>query len=151
SCAVDVTLASFRDGMLGGVHELVDPSACADEARSGEWRALGWAPQGILVARLGERRVLPITTEGLAAGAPVALEADAPWPAPALGARITPDGSTWILERREGVLHVRDERASLWRPRGWSEGEAPSAAAISPDGRDVAVLRGDAIWILSAP
>lgn len=151
SCAVDVTLASFRDGVLGGVHELVDPTACAEDARSGEWRALGWAPQGILVARLGERRVLPITTEGLAAGAPVALEADAPWPAPALGARITADGSTWILERREGVLHVRDGRASLWRPSGWSEGEAPSAAAISPDGREVAVLRGDAIWILSAP
>lgn len=151
SCAVDVTLASFRDGVLGGVHELVDPTACADDARSGEWRALGWAPQGILVARLGERRVLPITTEGLAAGAPVVLEADAPWPAPALGARITSDGSTWILERREGVLHVRDGRASLWRPSGWSEGEPPSAAAISPDGREVAVLRGDAIWILSAP
>lgn len=151
SCAVDVTLASFREGVLGGVHELVDPTACADDARSGEWRALGWAPQGILVARLGERRVLPITTEGLAAGAPVVLETDAPWPAPALGARITPDGSAWILERREGVLHVRDGRASLWRPSGWSEGEAPSAAAISPDGREVAVLRGDAIWILSAP
>lgn len=150
-CAVDVTLASFRDGTLGGVHELVDPTACPEDARSGEWRALGWAPQGILVARLGERRVLPITTEGLSAGAPVALEDEAPWPAPALGARITPDGSTWILERREGVLHVRDGRASLWRPSGWSEGEPPSAAAISPDGREVAVLRGDAIWILSAP
>jgi len=150
-CAVDVTLASFRDGALGGVHELVDPTACVEDAGTTEWRALGWAPQGILVARLGERRVLPITTEGLAAGTPVALEADAPWPAPALGARITPDGSAWVLERREGVLHVRDGRASLWRPSGWSEGEPPSAAAISPDGREVAVLRGDSIWILSAP
>jgi hypothetical protein len=150
-CAVDVTLASFRDGTLGGVHELVDPTACTEDARSTEWRALGWAPQGILVARLGERRVLPITTEGLAAGTPVPLEVDAPWPAPALGARITPDGSAWILERREGVFHVRDGRASLWRPSGWSEGEPPSAAAISPDGREVAVLRGDAIWLLSAP
>lgn len=150
-CAVDVTVALFREGALGGVHELVDSSICGDDTRVGEWRALGWAPQGILVARLGDRRVLPVTTEGLAAGDPVAVDADAPWPAPALGARITPDGSVWILERREGVLHTRDGRTSLWRPSGWSEGESPSAAAVSPDGREVAVLRGDAIWILSAP
>lgn len=148
-----VSLAAWRDGTLGPEHELAldvcDPTAAPTDARS-PWRVLGWAPQGLVAARLGQRRVLPVTSDGLAAGAPMELDADAPWPAPVRGPRITPDGSTWILERAEGVLVFRDDAVSLWRPEGWSDGPAPTAAALSQDGATIAVLRGDAIWILRA-
>ncbi|MCB9598894.1 MAG: hypothetical protein H6722_21845 [Sandaracinus sp.] len=150
-CGAEASLALFLGGTLGGAHEvtIAQPDGCEDEdARP--WRIVGWAPQGLLAARLGERRVVPITTDGLPAGDPVVLDADAPWPAPARGGRVTPDGDTWILERPEGVLVFSGGRVELWRPEGWAQGPAPSAAAVSADGTEVAVLRGDAIWILSS-
>lgn len=125
-----------------------DGASCPD--RPSPWRVLGWAPQGLLAARASERRVVPLTTEALPTGAPMVLGASDPWPAPAQGGRITPDGSTWILERAEGVVHVSPAGVALWRPAGWSAGPAPSAAALSADGRRVVVLRGERLFRLSA-
>ncbi len=146
-CGAMLSLARFEGGTLGAPREVALDVACAQEG--GALRVLGWAPQGVLAADLERRVVLPLTADGLAAGAPVSLDADAPWPAPARGGRITPDGERWILERAEGVLVFEAGRVALWRPEGWAEGPPPAAAAISADGREIAVLRGDSLWVLT--
>lgn len=144
-----LSFASRRPAHAVSLFVAEDQAPCAE--RPSPWRVLGWAPQGLLAARAGERRVIPLTTEALATGEPMVLGADDPWPAPARGGRITPDGSTWILERAEGVLHVSPAGAALWRPSGWASSPAPSAAAISDDGERVVLLVGERLLLLRAP
>jgi hypothetical protein len=118
-----------------------------------EWAVLGWAPQGLVAASGDLLRIVPLNAFAKPAGRPIELNPGSPLPAPIRGARITPDGSRYVIPHSEGVV-VRDWRkggAGLWlRPADWDTvpGELRSVA-ISPDGRRVAIQKGSEIRLLS--
>jgi hypothetical protein len=118
-----------------------------------EWAVLGWAPQGLVVSSGDLLRVVPLNSFAKPAGSPIDLRTGSPLPAPIRGARITADGSRYVIPHPEGIV-VRDWRgggAGLWlRPADWNAvpGELRSIA-ISPDGRSVAVQKGTEIRLLT--
>ena len=118
-----------------------------------EWAVLGWAPQGLVAASGDLLRIVPLNAFAKPAGRPIDLSAGDPLPAPIRGARITTDGSRYVIPHTEGIV-VRDWRkggAGIWlRPADWSAvpGELRSIA-ISPDGRRVAIQKGSEIRLLT--
>jgi len=118
-----------------------------------EWAVLGWAPQGLVAASGDLLRVVPLNSFAKPAGRPINLSAGSPLPAPIRGARITADGSRYVIPHAEGIV-VRDWRgggAGLWlRPTDWNAvpGELRSIA-ISPDGQRVAIQKGSEIRVLT--
>jgi hypothetical protein len=98
-------------------------------------------------------RIVPLNELAKPTGSPIELSPGSPLPAPIRGARITPDGSRYVIPHAEGVV-VRDWQeggAGVWlRPADWSAvpGELRSVA-ISPDGRLVAVQKGSEIRLLT--
>ena len=125
------------------------PSAFRDD--DGGWSLLAWAPQGLLVARGAELRMVPMDASGRAAGPPTPLEAGDPMPAPLRGPGVTPGGEAYLALTAEGVLlrrlHPR-EQTLLLRPEGWSPERPIHAAAISENGEQIALLMGDALLLL---
>ena len=118
-----------------------------------EWAVLGWAPQGLVAASGDRLRVVPLNAFAKPAGRPIDLSTGDPLPAPIRGARITADGSRYVIPHAEGIV-VRDWRgggAGIWlRPADWNAvpGELRSIA-ISPDGRHVAIQKGSEIKLLT--
>lgn len=118
-----------------------------------EWAVLGWAPQGLVAASGDLLRVLPLNASAKSAGQAIDLRVGSPLPAPIRGARVTEDGSRYVIPHAEGVV-VRDWRrggTGLWlRPADWDAVPgAIRALAISPDGRRVALQKGNEIRLLS--
>lgn len=106
------------------------------------WWLLGWAPQGVLVT--------DGVTRFVAGTGVVPLAADAPAPAPLRGGRVTRDGERWVTETAIGLLVHDGSSVALVRPRGWDEvGGAPRDAAVSEDGRTVAVVKGDGVFVFA--
>ncbi|MEM1417561.1 MAG: hypothetical protein AAGH15_21875, partial [Myxococcota bacterium] len=130
----------------------LSPCPAVPPSDDGGWRVLGWAPQGLLASRAGDapdRWLVSLTASGDAVAAPSRLPPRELPPVPLRGGRTTPDGRTWVLETRYGVLRFSGGTAALWRPEGWDAlDDAPVAAALSADGRRVAVLRGGTLWLL---
>ncbi len=119
---------------------------------TGGWKLLGWSPQGLLVVRGDEVRVLPLTDAGRPAGAPLRLGTERPLPVPIYPpGPAAPDGTATVRITRRGVL-VRPRRpgapARLLRPQGWDEARLPSAAAVGPKGDPVAVVRAGRPWLI---
>jgi len=118
-----------------------------------DWAVLGWAPQGLLAATGDRLRIVPLDALAKPAGRPIDLAPGSPLPAPIRGARITPDGSRYVIPHSQGIV-VRDwktEATGLWlRPSDWDTvlGEVRSVA-ISPDGGRVAVQKGTEIRLLT--
>jgi hypothetical protein len=118
-----------------------------------EWAVLGWAPQGLVAASGDLMRVVPLNQLGKPAGRPIELSTKSPLPAPIRGARISTDGTRYVIPHPEGVV-VRDWRkggAGLWlRPADWENvpGDLRSIA-ISPDGQTIALQKGSEIRLLS--
>ena len=72
---------------------------------------------------------------------------------PIRGARITPDGSRYVIPHGEGVV-VRDWRkggSGLWLPPSdWSVVPGKlRALALSPDGKRIALQKGNEIRLLT--
>ena len=117
-----------------------------------EWRVLGWAPQGLVVAMNERVRVVPLRTNARPAGPPFDLPSGMALPAPLLGPSVTPDGSRYLIPQSSGIL-VRSRGGgddAVWlRPEGWDAvtGDV-RAVAISPGGRQVAVHKGNEIRLL---
>lgn len=118
----------------------------------GGWMVLGWAPQGLIAGRGPDLRIAPLTADGQAAGPPRDLDVSSPLPAPIHGGAISPDGSVYVLPSAYGVLLRRlgpEARTELLRPDGWDDTDASIAAlAVSPDGHQVAVLRGARVVVI---
>ncbi|AKF05537.1 hypothetical protein DB32_002686 [Sandaracinus amylolyticus] len=129
------------------------PALRADEDG---WRALGWAPQGVLLARGTELRVVPLDLEGRAAGDPVVLEAGAAIPAPIAPGHATADARVYAYATSAGLVVITlapERRAEFVRPAGWVAPEGASIdVAVSPSGRRLAwIADGRVRWIERAP
>ena len=100
-----------------------------------------------------DSRIIPLNERAKPAGRPIDLSPGSPLPAPIRGARITPDGSRYLIPHTEGVV-VREWRkggVGLWlRPADWSAipGELRSVA-ISPEGRSIALQNGNEIRLVT--
>ncbi|MFT3927987.1 MAG: hypothetical protein QM778_35995 [Myxococcales bacterium] len=128
----------------------------AQRAQAGGFVVLGWAPQGAVVARGSQLRIVPLDLAGKPAGEPRELEPQTPPPAPLPSGAATPDGARYVEATPFGVLvhGVRNGEVELWRPEGYlSLGKAAREAAVSPSGRRVAVVLGDDTfyWLERAP
>jgi len=117
----------------------------------GGWRALGWAPQGVLLHRGAELRVVPLDVEGRPAGPPASLDPGTPAPLPlppgaidSLGSHVASLEGPGVFVRRVGA-----EGATLLWPEGWGALDGtPTDVAVSPSGRRVAVLRGGRVYLI---
>lgn len=120
-------------------------------AESG-YQILGWAPQGVVLARGAEAVVVPLDLQGAPAGEPFVLPPGAPLPAPLPAGAGTPDGTRHAELSPAGVMVYTRAGAApeLWRPDGYSA-IAPSArqVAISPSGKRIAVVANGVVYVLS--
>ena len=115
-------------------------------ADDGGYVPLGWAPQGVLVAHLGELMLVPLDLRGELAGSASVLPLDAPAPAPVLPGAATNDVGHYALLTDHGILvmHRGSEGASvLVRPTGFVRQGTAIDVAISPSGRRVAWIQED--------
>jgi hypothetical protein len=150
--------SSSMDGpVLDGHTALFSPRptpvgvACPDmtaalRADDGGYVPLGWAPQGVLVARLGELMLVPLDLRGELAGSASVLPLDAPAPAPVVPGAASSDVSHYALLTDYGILvmHRGSEGASvLVRPTGFARQGTAIDVAISPSGRRVAWMQED--------
>ncbi|MEM9731054.1 MAG: hypothetical protein AAF997_20950 [Myxococcota bacterium] len=122
-------------------------------ASIGEWTILGWAPQGLIVARGDRLRIVPLSADAKAAGKPSEVRPGSPLPAPVRGPGITSTGTRYVIAHPEGLV-VRDWKkggTGLWlRPPDWDSvpGEVRSVA-LSPDGQRAALQKGSEIRLVS--
>lgn len=128
----------------------------AHRAQNAGFLVLGWAPQGAVVARGGQVRIVPLDLAGKPAGEPRSLDPATPLPAPLPSGAATPDGARYVEATPFGVViySVRSAEVELWRPEGYlSLGKSAREAAVSPSGRKVAVVLGDNTfyWLERAP
>ncbi len=125
---------------------LATQEGCERELRH-PWVLLGWAPQGLVSARGGQRMVAPLSAELRPAGPPRELGRQTPAPAPLRGARSDVTGETWVYETPVGVLRFANESVQLLRSENWDAlGTSPSSAALSSSG-EVAFVRGNAVYL----
>jgi hypothetical protein len=116
------------------------------------FQVLGWAPQGVVLARGAEVWVVPLDLQGQPAGEPFALPEQAPLPAPLPSGAGSSDGARYAELSPAGVLVFSRSSAApeLWRPDGYSAIAASAQqVAISPSGRRVAVVANGGVYILS--
>ncbi|MBK6574627.1 MAG: hypothetical protein IPG17_00195 [Sandaracinaceae bacterium] len=167
SCAAYVVELSALDPILHGPPRLAVIAAlptprCAagapgaiEAAEDGGFVPLGWAPQGLLLARRDELWVVPLTDEARPAGEPFRVATGTLPPAPVNGPAIQRDGSRYVTTLDAGVvLHTLGPEPSLTllRPPGWGEVSGDTAVrgvALAPGGNAVVVQRGAAVYLLT--
>lgn len=122
---------------------------------TGGWRALGWAPQGVLVARGSTLVLAPLDVAGSPLGAPTTLADDEPAPAPIAPGHATADASAWAFTSDVGlVLYRRGQAPQLVMPSTFVRAEGtPVDVAVSPSAQRLAWIEGGhARWVdLAAP
>ena len=96
--------------------------------------------------------MVPLSADAAPSGEPFLIEGDAPPPAPLPSGLASPDGAYRVELTQAGVLVFARGAAGpeLWRPDGFA-GIAQSAreAAISPQGRRVAVVADGIVYVLA--
>jgi hypothetical protein len=151
-------LTSARSTALISPRRAPAGAACPDMTpalRSDDdgWRALGWAPQGLLVARGIDVRMIPLDLSGRAAGAPVVIAPGGAIPGPIAPGHATSDGRLYVRSTTGGIVVVdlasAPRSASLLRPAGWAPPDGTEVdAAISPSGRRIAWISGGRLrWV----
>lgn len=132
-----------------------DTPPALEAAEDGGFVPLGWAPQGVLVARGASLWVVPLTDDARPAGAPFVVAPGALPPAPVNGPAITRDGTRYVTALDMGVvLHSvgPEPSVTLLRPSGWSDlpSDAPlRGLALSPGGNAAVLQRGAAVYLLT--
>ncbi len=122
---------------------------------TGGWRALGWAPQGALVAREGSLVLVPLDVAGSSLGPPTTLADGEPAPAPIAPGHATADASAWAFATSVGlVLYRRGSAPALVMPSVFTHAEGISVdVAVSPSAQRLAWIEaGHLRWVdLSEP
>jgi hypothetical protein len=116
------------------------------------YQALGWAPQGVVLARGSEAFVVPLTSAGAPAGEPLALPAETPLPAPLTAGAAAADGTRYVELTPFGVLLFERHAAppALLRPDGFlAIAGAASDVAVSPSGKRVSVVANGTAYVLT--
>lgn len=115
--------------------------------------ALGWAPQGVLVARDAELSVVPLDVGGHLAGVVETLAPDAIAPAPIAAGHATRDVSAFARATPYGILLVTRSPATttLVRPEGYTHEGSPIDVAVSPSARRLAWIGGGRVHWAAAP
>jgi hypothetical protein len=106
--------------------------------------ALGWAPQGVVLARGARVVVVPLDATGAAMGAPSALLDEVPAPAPLPAGAATVDADAFALAMPFGVVVVdRAARAvRLYRGEDAAPEGLPIDVALAPSGARAAWICG---------
>jgi hypothetical protein len=108
---------------------------------SGGWHVVNWTDQGVLVARAGESRLVPLDADGRSAG-PSVSASDAIAASVVGYADSVPGGVVVRIFGSNGQLF-------LMRPKAWAEqGNKPQHAILSPSGKRVAVIYQQRLAIL---
>jgi hypothetical protein len=167
SCSSYVVELSALDPLLHGPERLANIAAlpaarCAGGAPSaieapddGGYVPLGWAPQGLVVARADELWVVPLSGDARPAGAPFQVARGALPPAPVNGPAIQRDGARYVTALEAGVvLHqlTPEPSVTLLRPSGWSDiagAVVVRGVALAPSANAVVVQRGAAVYLLT--
>ena len=130
--------------------EIDSPLSIQQRRDTGGWRALGWAPQGALVAREGTLVLVPLDIAGASLGLPTTLAADEPAPAPIAPGHATADASAWAFTTDVGlVLYRRGHDAALVIPTTFAHAEGIAIdVAVSPDASRLAWIEGGHLrWV----
>ena len=113
--------------------------------------ALGWAPQGVIVARLGELLVVPLDVHGTLAGDASTLTPETPAPAPVMPGAATSDVSVYAFATDQGLLRLRRGatlEVTLVRPAEYAHEGSVIDVAVSPSGRRLAWIQaGHVRWV----
>lgn len=167
SCAAYVVELVALDPILHGAPRLANLApletprcpagapAAIEAAEDGGFVPLGWAPQGLLLARRDELWVLPLTDEARPAGEPFQVAAGTLPPAPVNGPAIQRDGARYVTALDAGVvLHNLgpEPGLTLLRPTGWSDVTGDTAVrglALAPSANAVVVQRGASVYLLT--
>lgn len=116
------------------------------------YQVLGWAPQGVVVARAGEVSVVPLDLNGAASAEPFVLTSEAPCPAPLPLGVSSNDGARYAELTPVGILVTERSRPApeLWRPEGYAAiADRAREVAISPSGKRVAVVVDQVVYVLT--
>lgn len=115
--------------------------------------ALGWAPQGVLVARGSELVVVPLDVGGHPAGAVETLTPESLAPAPIEAGHATRDVSAFARSTPHGILLVTRSPAAavLIRPEGYEHEGASIDVAVSPSARRIAWIGAGRLHWADAP
>jgi hypothetical protein len=152
--ALDAETGAIRPGGVRRELEIAPPGLSCERGDGAPrtWEVLGWTPQG-LVARHGtRRRVVPLSVDAEPAGEPFELGEDEPLPSPIRGAHITRDGSVQLDSVPGAILVLREGSAPLVvRDDAWGSAPLVRSAALSGDGRRLAVVVNDGLYIGSLP
>jgi hypothetical protein len=152
--ALDPETGTIRAGGPRREVEIAPPGPSCErgDAAPRTWEVLGWTPQG-LVARHGtRRRVVPLSVDAEPTGEPFELGDDEPLPSPIRGAHVTRDGTTQLDSVPGALIILREGSAPLVvRDEAWGSAPLIRSAALSPDGRRLAVVVNDGLYIASLP
>ncbi len=118
----------------------ITPAARQDD---GDFVVLGWAPQGVVVARREALFVVPLTVDGAPAGESTRLPPGTLPPAPLRPGAISGDGSLYAFMTPAGVvLRHSDGRIDLTQ----LEGDVTDLA-VAPDGSSIAYVQEGAVHV----
>ncbi len=142
-------LVASRRAPLGTPCPELTPALRADDDG---WRVLGWAPQGVLVARHTELRLVPLDIAAEPMGEPITLEEGAVIPAPIAPGAATSDARALVYSVPGGFVLVEfapERRASFIRPAAHGDVEGMSFdVAVSPSTARIAwIAEGRVFWL----
>lgn len=113
-------------------------------------KILGWAPQGIVLARDEALFVVPMTQTGQSAGDAVPLDETTPVPAPLAPGWANVNASAYALPSPAGIVIYRPGSGAaqplIVRPHHWPK-DGRAEVAISPSGRRLAFLAEGKLYL----
>ena len=142
------TLLDARSAPVGAPCPDLTPQLRADADR---WVPLGWAPQGVVVARAEEVALVPFDAAGRPLGGSERPEPGVPLPAPLPPGHADADARAYVHAAPFGLVLVElgaERRTTVLRPEGFAPEGAPIDVAISPSLRRIAWIGGGRVrWI----
>jgi hypothetical protein len=119
------------------------------------WRVLGWAPQGVLLARQTELRLVPLDMNAEPMGEPIVLESGAVIPAPIAPGAATSNAHALAYSAPGGLVLVEfapERRVSFIRLAAHGNTEGMSFdVAVSPSTARIAWIAEGRVWWLERP